>query len=111
MHRMIGPRALMSSCSFVEPLERVVLGEDGAVLEATVLLVLGLLGVEAVELGLGVLARVKGPEEDVAGPVLGQGWDPDTAEEVVAVGRRADADLLQVLEREVGQVVVAQVVL
>lgn len=97
------------SALLVKPLERVVLGEDGPVLEAAVLLVLGLLGVEAVELCLCVLARVEGPEEDIAGPARGQRGDPEPAEEVVAVGGGADAHLLQVLEREAGQVVVAQV--
>lgn len=64
---------------------------------------------EAVELGLLVLARVEAAEEDVAGAVLGQGRDPEAAKEVVAVGRHADADLHEVLEGERGEVMVAQV--
>ncbi|KUI60438.1 hypothetical protein VP1G_11156 [Cytospora mali] len=55
-----------------------------------------------------LLARIKGPEEDVAGPIFRQRGDPDTAKEMIAVRRRAHADLLQVLERETSQVVVAQ---
>ena len=93
----------------VEPLQGIILGEDGAVLLAPIHRVLGLLRVEAVELGLLVLARVEAAEEDVARAVLWQRGDPEAAEEVVAIRRHADADLLEVLEREPGEVVVAQV--
>lgn len=61
------------------------------------------------ELGLFVLACVKGPEEDVARAVGGQRWDPDAAEEMVPIGGQSDTDLFEVLESESSQVVVAQV--
>lgn len=64
---------------------------------------------EAVKLGLGVLARVEQAEEDVAGAVIGQGGNAHAAEEVVAVGGGADADLVEVVDGEGGQVGVAQV--
>lgn len=93
----------------IEPLQLIVLGKYRSVLETPIHLVGRLLGMETMELGLGLLSRVKHAEENVAGPILGHGGNPHAAEEVVAVGRGADADLVKVGDGEAGQVVVAQV--
>lgn len=93
----------------IEPLQLVVLAKDGAVGVAAIDLVGGLLGVKAVKLGLGVLARVEHAEEDVAGAVVGHGGDADAAEQVVAVARVADADLVKVVDGEAGELVVREV--
>lgn len=70
----------------IEPLKRIVLGVNGSVLESAILLVRRFLGVEAVERSCFVLALVTEAEEDVAGPIGGQGWNLDTPKDVCAVG-------------------------
>lgn len=93
----------------VEPLNLVVLCEDGPVLEPAVLGVGGLLGVEAVEGGLLLLALVAQPEEDEAGPILWHGGDLDAAKDVGAICRGTDTDEVEVVDGEACQLSVAQV--
>lgn len=69
----------------IEPLEGVVFSVDGSVFETAILLVWPLLGVEAVERGFFVFALVTQAEEDVAGPISGQGGNSDAPEDVCAV--------------------------
>lgn len=91
----------------IEPLKRVVLSVNCAVLETAVLGVGLLLRMEAMERGLLVLALVTQPEEDVGRPVSRQRGNLDTAEDVRAVRRRADADLVEVVGCEGREVCVA----
>ena len=92
----------------VEPVQLVVLGEDGAVRLAARAVVL-LLGVEAVELVLLLRTAVEGAEVDVRRPVLGGRGDAQLAEENDAVGRLGNANLLEVVRREADQLIVAEV--
>lgn len=93
----------------VEPLERILASVDGPVFEPAVHLVGLLLGVEAMERGGLVLALVAQAEEDIGRAVGRQGGDLDAPEDVRAVGRRADAGLVEVVGREGCQILVAEV--
>lgn len=77
--------------SSIKPLELIILRKDGAVSLAAVLLLL-LLGVDAVQLGGLVAAGDEDAEVDVRGARLGHGVETDLAEEVDAVGGFGDAD-------------------
>lgn len=103
------PPTYISSFLFIKPLKLVVLGKHGPVLEATILLIGGLLSMEAMELGGLVFPRVKQAEEDKARPILGQGGYLDPAKKVITIGRGTDADLVKVINGEGGQFCITQV--
>lgn len=95
----------------VEPLNWVVLGEDGSILEPTIHLIWRLLGMEAVEGGFFVFALITQTEKHIAGTIRGQGWNLDAPENVHAVGRSTNADEVEVVGRKARELVVAQVCL
>lgn len=109
MRRTIMALQTLQRPLLIEPLKRVVLGVDSSVLEPAVLLVRPLLGMEAVEGGLFVLALVTKAEEDVAGPIGGQRGNLDAPKDVRAVGGRADTDLVEVVGGEAGEVGITEV--
>lgn len=63
------------------------------------------------ELGGLVAAADEGAEVKVGGAGVGQGGDAELAEEVDAVGRRSDADGLEVVGAESGEVMIGKVFL
>lgn len=96
--------------SGIKPLELIVLCEYGAVRLAAVGVV-ALLGVDAVKLGGLVAAADEGSEVKIGGAVFRQGGDADLAEEVDAVGRRSDADRLEIVGAEASEVMIGEVFL
>lgn len=101
-------QALPTWLLLIKPVKHVVLGKDRAVLRATSR-IRRLLSVEAVESGLLVLAPVAQAEEDIAGAVVRHGRYLDAPKDVCSVSRRANSHLVEVVDREAGQVLVAQV--
>ena len=99
-----------SHFSGIKPLELVVLCEYGAERLAAVGVV-ALLGVDAVKLGGLVAAADEGAEVKIDGAVFGQGGDAELAEEVDAVGRRSDADRLEIVGAEASEVMIGEVFL
>lgn len=94
----------------VEPLERVVLGEDRPVL-GTATAIFFLLRVNAVKLRdiAAVAAGGEGSEVNVRRTRLWQGGNLDFAKQVNAVRGDSNADFFEVVIGEAGEVLVAQV--
>lgn len=92
----------------IEPLERVVLSEDGPIHKPATGLLL-LLGVDAVQLHRVVRPRTKEAEVDISRPGLWHRWDAQLAEEVDSIGGDGDSNLHKVGVGEGGELVVAQV--
>lgn len=79
----------------IKPLQGIILGKDGAELQAAARLFL-LLGMNAVQLRLFARPGTEKADVDVGRARLRHGRQTHLAEDVDAVGRGADADLLQV---------------
>jgi hypothetical protein len=95
----------------VKPLQLVIACEDGAILLPAVRIV-GLLGVDAVQLGgRAVVAADEDAGMDIGRTGVGQSRDAELAEEVDAVGGDGSTHRRQVLDGEVCEVGVLQVLL
>ena len=66
---------------------------------------------DAVQLGRFITAGDEGPEVNVRGSRVWQGWDADLAEEVKAVGRGGDTDGLEICGAEASEFMVVQMFL
>lgn len=92
-------RLQLANFSSIEPIKLIILREDSPISLPAIILLL-LLGVDAVQLGGLVAAGDEDAEVDVRRPRLGHGVEADLAEEVDAVGGFGDADRLEVVDAE-----------